>query len=130
LFALLIVSGTAAAYVCLPPAGARAANVAAPQQGTATPTFPAATATPALCPGNYVYTTTTAATIVPGTTDTGNHCDDCLTTISLPFAYTLYDQSFSSALVSSNGPLIFGTGSPAFFNTCLPVTGCTYTIFP
>ena len=27
---------------------------------------------------------------MPGTTDTGNHCDDCSTVISLPFSVTLY----------------------------------------
>src|SRR5262249_32135106 len=34
--------------------------------------------------------------IVPGTTDTGNHGDDTATTIALPFTYTIYDQSFNS----------------------------------
>src|ERR1700731_5145313 len=27
---------------------------------------------------DYVVTTSSGATIVPGTTDTGNHCDDCI----------------------------------------------------
>src|SRR5690348_2397476 len=35
-------------------------------------------------------------TFVPGVTDTGNHCNDCLTSIPLPFAVNLYDQSFTS----------------------------------
>ena len=41
--------------------------------------------------------------IVPGTTDIGNHCDDCTTVISLPFSLTLYDQTFTSSHRSSNG---------------------------
>ena len=32
---------------------------------------------------------------MPGTTDIGNHGDDTVTTIALPFPYTLYDQTFT-----------------------------------
>src|SRR4051812_8207842 len=39
---------------------------------------------------DYNYTES-SGTIVPGTEDTGSHCDDCSTPITLPFAYTLYD---------------------------------------
>ena len=49
--------------------------------------------------------------IVPGTMDTGNHGDDCTTTIALPFSYTLYDQTFTAANVDSNGTLQFGSPS-------------------
>jgi hypothetical protein len=42
-----------------------------------------------------------------GTTDTGNHCDDCDTLISLPFPYILYNQTFTSVYVNSNGRLDF-----------------------
>src|SRR5205814_10247792 len=34
--------------------------------------------------------------IVPGTTDIGNHGDDVTTTIALPFDYTLYDQTYNA----------------------------------
>ena len=65
--------------------------------GTSTPT-----ATPASCGagGNYSIATATG-TIVAGTTDTGNHCDDCNTQISLPFPFQLYDQTFTTAFVDS-----------------------------
>src|SRR5207253_1359432 len=53
---------------------------------TATPT---ATSTPNRQCIIYYHSTATA-TIVPGTTDTGNHCDDCNTAITLPFAFRLY----------------------------------------
>src|SRR5881396_2049329 len=56
---------------------------------------------------NYNYTVSLGA-IVPGTADTGNHCDDCSTSIILPFSYTLYNASFSSVTVGSNGHLTFG----------------------
>ena len=47
---------------------------------------------------NYNYTVSTGS-IVPGTVDIGNHVDDGGTVISLPFSYTLYDQSFTMATV-------------------------------
>ena len=58
---------------------------------TATPTAPA-TATPTPTERQTAHRTTYSpsgtGTIVPGTTDTGNHADDGTTTITLPFAYT------------------------------------------
>src|SRR5260370_805429 len=44
-------------------------------------------------------------TIVPGVTDTGNHCDDCATAITFPFPVSVYGQTFNGASVSSNGSL-------------------------
>lgn len=77
----------------------------------------------------YSYSTATA-TIVPGTTDTGNHCDDCTTAITLPFTFYLYYQAFTSAQVNSNGTLQF-INTPLFYsNTCLPIPELTYTLFP
>ena len=70
---------------------------------TATPTFtPTATptgtpsATPTCPPGNQYTIAQIGGSIVPGTTDIGNHGDDTVTTIALPFSYTLYDQTFTS----------------------------------
>src|SRR5438874_1759088 len=83
---------------------------------TASPT-PTATAPPPC--GNYI-TTTGAGTIVPGTTDTGNHCDDCTTPVAFPFPVFLYGSSFNSALVSSNGNLQF-TGHTSYFDTSCPL---------
>jgi Dockerin type I domain len=74
------------------------------------------------------------ATPVPGTTDVGNHCDDCGTTIALPFSYTLYDQTFTTVDAGANGHLTFGTASETFSITCLPTSGgtaaVTYVIAP
>ena len=99
--------------------------------GTPTPTAtasPTPTAT-ASCTPSYTFTSGTG-TIVPGTTDTGNHCDDCTTVISLPFSVTLYDQTFTSATVGSNGIFAFGTNPNAFGGSCLPVTAATYATMP
>jgi hypothetical protein len=68
--------------------------------------------------------------IVPGTTDTGNHGDDTVVTIALPFSYTLYDQTFTSINLSSNGNAQFTTTDTAFSNVCLPWSTHNYTIFP
>src|SRR3954463_1528851 len=40
---------------------------------------------PLSCTNNYIITTSTGASLVPGTTDTGNHTDDGTTAIVLPF---------------------------------------------
>ena len=67
---------------------------------------------------------------MPGTTDIGNHGDDTVTTVALPFPFTLYDQTFTSINLSSNGNAQFTTTDTAFTNQCLPWTGHNYTIFP
>ena len=63
---------------------------------TASPT-PTATATSTPCVGNYTITQI-GGSIVPGTTDIGNHGDDTVTTVALPFSYNLYDQTFTSLI--------------------------------
>ena len=93
---------------------------------TATPT---ATATPTVSPCQIAITQITG-TIVPGTTDIGNHGDDTVTTIALPFPYTLYDQTFTSVNLSSNGNAQFMTTDATFTNQCLPWSAHNYTIFP
>src|SRR3954471_16772748 len=94
--------------------------------GTPSPT-PTATATP--CTAQYAIAQIGGA-IVPGTVDIGNHGDDTVTTIALPFAYTLYDQSFTSINLSSNGNAQFVTTDTTFTNVCLPWAAHNYTIFP
>ncbi len=101
---------------------------------TATNTAGAATATPTICTTNYTYTASAGATIVPGTVDIGNHGDDVITSVTLPFPYTVYDLSFTTVNVSSNGNLQFNsaiTGLNDYINACLPVTdrAYSYTIY-
>src|SRR5205085_3456086 len=92
-------------------------------QASATPTPSASpTRTPRSCtPIIYSYSTATA-TIVPGTTDTGNHCDDCSTAITLPFPFTLYEQTVTSVYLDSNGFVTF-VPPGIKFNECLPEAG-------
>ena len=98
---------------------------------TSTPTA-TATATPNVC--QYTFATG-SDTIVPGTSDTGNHVDDGDTVVALPFSFSLYDQTFNSVNVNSNGRLDFVcVNEPmGFASACLPAPDnqCPfdYTIF-
>src|ERR1051326_1463877 len=94
---------------------------------TASPT-PTNTPTPTPCLQYGI--TQIGGGIVPGTTDTGNHCDDCVTAVALPFSYTLYDLPFTSVNLSSNGNAQFTTIDIAFGNVCLPWAAHNYTILP
>ena len=73
--------------------------------------------------------------IVPGNTDTGNHCAWCDTMINLPFPFVLYDQTFNAVMVNSSGRLDFlCNNEPSnYTETCLPAppNNCPYdyTIF-
>ncbi len=58
------------------------------------------------------------ATFVPGVDDVGNHGDDVVTNIALPFPVTFYGTTYNAANVSSNGNLQFVTASIAFGNIC------------
>jgi hypothetical protein len=83
------------------------------------------------CPPSDHYTISQiTAAIVPGTTDTGNHGDDTVVTIPLPFSYTLYDQTFTSINLSSNGNAQFTTTDTTFTNQCLPWAAHNYSIYP
>ncbi len=84
-----------------------------------------------VCAASYNFTLGTA-TFVPGVTDIGNHCDDCLTSISLPFPVMLYDQTFTTANAGSNGHLTFGAANASFDVTCSPFgfSGTTYVMAP
>src|SRR5437870_11658824 len=59
---------------------------------------------------DYV-TSTSPDTIVPGDTDTGNHCDDCTTPITFPFPVSLYDSTLHSALPGTTCRLQFTVDS-------------------
>lgn len=78
---------------------------------------------------NYSFTVSSGS-IVPGTTDTGNHVDDGSTVIALPFTYTLYDTGFNSVAVGSNGHMTFGTANDGFNVSCIPIVNADYAIGP
>ena len=85
------------------------------------------TATP--CIGQYVINPIEDS-CVPGETDIGNHGDDTVTTVAMPFPYTLYDHTFNSINLSSNGNAQFTTTDNAGTNVCLPWLSHNFTIFP
>src|SRR6478609_1497249 len=98
-----------AVLVLASPTGARSADVigAAPfatSTSTGTPTSIPSNCTTSV---NYYVVPSENATVVPGTVDIGNHCDDCVTAITLPFPVQFYDRYFTTANASSNGNLQF-----------------------
>jgi len=86
--------------------------------------------TPAVTTSGYTVTSTTGASIVPGTTDSGNHADDGTTSISLPFTYNFYGINYNSASLCSNGNIQFNTVNTAYVNACLAATGFSDAIYP
>jgi hypothetical protein len=91
--------------------------------GTPSPT-PTASPTPT-CEVSYT-TATGSGTITPGGTDIGNHIDDGITLVNLPFPVSVYgNPPISLAYAGSNGTLQF-TDTPAtkpfFFDQCVPVS--------
>ena len=79
-----------------------------------------------------MITTETGQSIVPGTVDSGIHCDDCTGTIAFPFPVYIYGQAYTSAEAVSNGNIQFGSADAAFTNECLPtaVAQMQATFFP
>jgi len=100
---------------------------------TRTPTntrTPTRTATPT-CVAIYVISRDTSPAVgIQSRADTGNHCDDCVTAITLPFPIQLYDQEFTSALVGSNGTLSFTNSNALPANECLPTSSLEFVVFP
>jgi plastocyanin len=88
------------------------------------------TATATICGGGQYVISQSTGSIVPGSVDAGNHCDDCTTYVPLPFSYRLYDRDFTAAWVSSNGNMQFISNLAAGNNVCLPFSGLNYAILP
>jgi len=83
-------------------------------------------------PQCYIPTTSTGNSIVATTTDIGNHCDDCETSIILPFSVSIFGTSYSSLNVSSNGYIRFAGSvlTSPFTNVCFPTVSATGLIAP
>ncbi|HET9495022.1 MAG TPA: hypothetical protein VFR15_12395, partial [Chloroflexia bacterium] len=118
----------------------RAAQPTATATVTGTPPTPLPTATrtntptptntpdPCITGSRYAIATSTA-TMIPGTDDIGNSCQDCITTIALPFPFQLYGVTYNSANVSTNGNIQFTTTNIDWQNVCLPAASFGPTIF-
>jgi hypothetical protein len=78
--------------------------------------------------------TQSTGTIVPGTTQvTGfSNLDDGTAPLTLPFSYILYDQTFNTANLSSNGNLQFVSNNNDYgqSDVCLPLGQFNYAILP
>jgi hypothetical protein len=86
--------------------------------GFRTPTN-TATRTPTVCGPGYRIVQSTG-TVITGTTDIGNHCDDCTTAVPLPFPVYFYGTPYTIAIASSNGNLQF-TGNANTWGTACPL---------
>src|SRR5687768_8032730 len=87
---------------------------------------------------NYQVSQTTGA-ITPGTSAvTGFNCgvstpgDDCMATVTLPFAFKLYDMEFTQVNVSTNGNLQFVSNNADYGqgDVCFPLPQFNYAILP
>jgi hypothetical protein len=80
---------------------------------------------------SYTITQSTGTIFTGGSpADIGIHCDDCTTRIPLPFPVTVYDQTYSSAVVSSNGNVQFTGDSNAWGNGPLPNSAFGAALLP
>src|SRR5438132_11482782 len=86
---------------------------------TRTPT-PTSTPSATACPGNQYTITGGTDTIVAGTTDTGSHCDDCITTVALPFSVQLDGNNSSSSELASHGTAKIVTVTSTVVTLCIP----------
>src|SRR5215467_15498543 len=86
-----------------------------------------ATSASAQC-GQYTMSQSTG-TVVPGTVDIGNHCDDCGTTIALPFSFSYFGTTYNNVTPTSNGYMLFSATDPqGTYNEntyCIPYAGFT-----
>ena len=77
----------------------------------------------AVCPGpdQYGYTCEDGASLqyVDATNDTQLYEDDGVVELRLPFPFTFYGTTYTSAWASTNGVLQFTTQSQAYENACL-----------
>jgi len=113
-------SGTVTSNGTMPPAGYVLTSNVSDAQGRSTSCSATYTVL-SPCPGYGV--TLSQSSLPAGLYDTGNHGDDVLTTITLPFPVSVYGQSFTQATVCSNGQMTMGPlGTNAYLNYCLPTT--------
>lgn len=80
---------------------------------------------------DYLSEQLLGATMVPGNDlVSDSQCDDCLVPISLPFAVSLYGESFNTVNASANGNLQFLSSNYGLNTQCLPFSGFNYAILP
>ncbi|HYP19909.1 MAG TPA: choice-of-anchor L domain-containing protein, partial [Chloroflexia bacterium] len=107
----------------------RSVKVTVIPAGTPIPTN-TPTPAPTPCTLDYSVTQQSGVQMVPGVNDVGNHCDNCTTSVGLPFNFKLYEQTYSSAIVGSNGTIGFVSNTNPITNTCFPNPQLNYAIMP
>ena len=86
----------------------------------------------ACTPTSNYSTTAGPGAIVPGTTDIGQSCDDCFTTVTIPFPVRMYDQAPDTTInIVSNGNAQLVSTNTAFTNFCpMPVATMNNAYLP
>ncbi|HKP53615.1 MAG TPA: SBBP repeat-containing protein [Chloroflexia bacterium] len=99
---------------------------------TGTPPTATPSSSPTACAPSpdYVFHRFFGATLVPGTLDIGNHCEDCLTSVILPFPVHFYGQTYTTANISSNGNIQFLSNDETGLTECGPFAFFNYAIMP
>ena len=79
---------------------------------------------------NYEISSSGSASIVPGTTDIGNHCDDCTTNIPIGFTMQLYANSYTSVNVVRTAPCSSTAPIPSTATAASPPATSTMPSWP
>src|SRR5439155_831042 len=80
--------------------------------------------------GGDVHFAISTSAITQVTTDTSNHCDDCMTPIMFPFPISFYGTSYTGANLNSNGDIQFANNSAVVGTLCpYPYPNLGPTIF-
>jgi PKD repeat protein len=114
--------GTTSNFVCGTPVVVNASLTYAGGSTNITYTLPSS--------GFYAFNQTNSAALIPGDTDIGNHSDNDVTSLPLPFPVTIYASSFTNVNVAANGNLQFISANSSGTNACLPTSGFNYAVFP
>ena len=73
---------------------------------------------PAPEPTRYAVSTQSGQSLIVGTEDIGNHCEDCLTPIRFPFPVRLFGETYDSAILGADGVIQFESDTWNFTNAC------------
>ncbi len=112
---------------------ARVTEAEAPGPNLAAPSAPAplgGTPTPTECALTYTYTVSAGTPVPANNPVPGTQCFGCTAPITLPFPFTFYGQTYTSANVSPEGNLQFTTASTSLESCPFPYPQLGPSIMP
>jgi hypothetical protein len=81
-------------------------------------------------PGEYRIVESADAVMIPGDTDVGAHCDNCVVRIDFPFAVPLYERWYAQAWIDPHGALFFDHPTTTIHRHCVPWYDREDALFP